>query len=214
MTAAGIRDFFTADFKPTASYLLYGEEKSGKTALLLTAAAKIAEKGGKVVWIDCGARLHPARLRQIFPVERLSQLYISQPRTFREQFETLLNVHDFPPSDASLIVCDDFTYLHKLELSGKPSTDLPVYRALSLQAALLKNLAIARKISVVLVGLVHSIPAIDAQEPVAARIVTYWSDVVAKVQKGRDASVVMQEKPVAQKIYFKIVEKGVEVLRF
>lgn len=205
-------DFFTGDFKPQISYLVYGEDKAGKTTLLLSASSKMAEKGWKVLWIDCGARLYFPRVEQIIPADRLEKIYVTQPRSFREQLESVVNVYDFLPSDTRLVVCDDFTSLHRLELTGNPSKDLPIYRALSLQAALLKDLALTRKVSVALVGLVHEIPIFNVTTPVAGRIVSYWADCVARIQKKDKFVELVEEKPSNRRILFRVVERGVHVL--
>ncbi|MEM0440565.1 MAG: hypothetical protein QXF45_05040 [Candidatus Caldarchaeum sp.] len=212
MKQPSISDFFTGDVLPEKTYLVYGEDKAGKTSLALTTAAKTAARGMKTMWIDCGARLSPLRLKQIIPDKFLDKIYVTQPRGFREQLTSILNIHDFLPSDVSLIVVDDFTNLHRLELTGKPSIDLPVYRALSLQAALLKNIATTRKTAVIIIGLVHEIPVINVTTPVAQRIVTYWTDLVAKTTRQNNKYVIEEEKPANRKIFYKITEKGVEIL--
>jgi hypothetical protein len=51
----------------------------------------------------------------------LESIYVTQPKTFREQLESVVNIHDYLPSGVGLVVCDDFTYLHRLEISGKPA---------------------------------------------------------------------------------------------
>ncbi|MCX8201502.1 MAG: hypothetical protein N3H84_05295 [Candidatus Caldarchaeum sp.] len=214
MTTPSVKDFFTGDFKEGISYLVYGDDKAGKTTLLLYAALKTVEKAGKVLWVDCGARLYFTRLHQIIPPQLLDKIYVTQPRSFREQLESIINVHDFLPSDTRLVVVDDFTYLHRLELSGNPSKDLPIYRALSLQAALLKDVAMTRKASVVVVGLVHEIPVINVVAPVAGRIVSYWADFVAKLVRRNGYVEMVEEKPSTGRMFFRIVDRGVDVLGF
>jgi len=207
-----VQDLFTADFKPSRVYLLYGDENTGKTTLLLTAASKLMAKGRRVVWVDCGARLHPQRLKQLVEPAHLDMMYVAQPRTFKQQLTSITNIHDRPPADTKLVVCDDFTHLHRLELTGKPSQDLPVYEALAFQAALLKDLAIERSIPAVVVGLVHEIPALSITAPVAGRIVSYWSDCVVKLTRKNSLREAVEEKPGARARRFTITEKGLQAL--
>ncbi|MEM1946865.1 MAG: hypothetical protein QXG69_01460 [Candidatus Caldarchaeum sp.] len=207
----GVGDFFTGLFRQGVSYLLYGEDKVGKTTLALSAAAKIMEKGLRVLWVDCGARLYFPRVKQLVKTN-LDKMYVTQPRSFREQLESIVNVHDLLPTDTRLVVCDDFTHLHRLELSGKVSQDLTVYEALTFQAALLKNLAVTRNISVLVVGLVHEIPVLNVTAPVAGRIVSFWADCVVKLQRKNSIREAVEEKPGSRKISFTIREEGVKMV--
>jgi RecA/RadA recombinase len=202
-------DFFTGRFRKGCSYLLYGDDKAGKTTLVMSAAARVVGEGMRVVWVDCGARLYFPRVRQILGAEMLESIYVTQPKTFREQLESVVNIHDYLPSGVGLVVCDDFTYLHRLEISGKPAQDLPIYSSLAFQAALLKDLAVTRQTSVVLVGLIHEIPVLNIAAPVAGRIVSYWSDCVARLQRRDGVREVVEEKPGTGRVTFTLADSGV-----
>ncbi len=207
-----VNDFFTGFFKEGAAYLLYGEDKVGKTTLVMSAASKLMDEGWRVLWVDCGARLYFPRVEQLVKANKLDMLYIIQPRSFREQLGYIVDIHDKLPTNVRLVVCDDFTYLHRLDLSGDVSKDLPLYEALTFQAALLKDLAIARKISVVIVGLVHEIPALNITAPVAGRIVSYWADCIVRVIRRGGIREAVEEKPRKGSRTFTISEEGVREL--
>ncbi len=207
-----VNDFFTGSFKEGSTYLLYGEDKVGKTTLVMSAASKLMDEGGKVLWVDCGARLYFPRVEQLMKANKLDMMYVTQPRSFREQLEAIVNIHDRLPTNTKLVVCDDFTFLHRLELSGNVSKDLPLYEALTFQAALLKDLAIARKTSVVVVGLVHEIPALNITAPVAGRIVSYWADCVVKLIRRDNVREAVEEKPGKGSRIFTIGVDGVREL--
>lgn len=207
----GVGDFFTGLFKQGVSYLLYGEDKAGKTTLVLSAAAKMMEKRMRVLWVDCGARLYFPRVKQLVK-SSLDMMYVTQPRSFKEQLESIINVHDLLPTDTRLVVCDDFTYLHRLELSGKVSQDQPIYEALTFQAALLKDLAVTKNLAVVVVGLIHEIPVLNVAAPVAGRIVSYWADCIVRLQRKNGVREAVEEKPGSVRISFMIKEDGVKMV--
>jgi len=202
-------DFFTGRFRKGCSYLLYGDDKAGKTTLVMSAAASAVGEGVGVVWVDCGARLYLPRVRQILRPEMLERIYVTQPKTFSEQLESIVNIHDYLPSGVGLVVCDDFTYLHRLEICGKPAQDLPIYSSLTFQAALLKDLAVTRRAAVVLVGLVHEIPVLNVAAPVAGRIVSYWSDCIVRLHRREGVRELVEEKPGTGRITFTLTDSGV-----
>ncbi len=211
----GIRDLL---YKPREGllYFIYGDEKSGKTSYCLTASSFILKEGGSVIWIDCGAKLSMTRVEQVLSFNKvpLDKLYITSPMDFNSQERALVNVVSFPPKDLRLIVCDDFTYLHRLAISGNPRVDLPIYKRLSFQVALLKETCITLGISCMLVGHVREKPYGEGREPVAARIVTYWADVILNFMNLDGKRVLKVEKPdVAKEEYeFRIFEGGLNIL--
>ncbi|MEM4675658.1 MAG: hypothetical protein QXM12_05150, partial [Nitrososphaerota archaeon] len=75
-----------------ALHFIYGEEKSGKTSLALLAAANAIKLGGKVVWIDCGQRIHVKRLLQVLSTNRAdaSKLILTPVKDFDEQETTVI----------------------------------------------------------------------------------------------------------------------------
>ncbi|MCS6769490.1 MAG: hypothetical protein NZ570_03530 [Candidatus Caldarchaeum sp.] len=212
MTSLHVDDLFTAAFKPATLYLIYGEDKVGKTTLVLSAASKLMERGERVLWVDCGARLYLPRVKQLVKPDKLDMMYVAQPRSFRQQLESITNIHDHLPKDTRLVVCDDFTHLHRLELTGNVSKDLPLYEALTFQAALLKDLAASGNISVVVVGLVHEIPVLNVSAPVAGRIVSYWADCVVRLVRRNGVREAVEEKPAAGSRRFTLTDEGVQLL--
>jgi hypothetical protein len=70
-------------------------------------------------------------------------------------------------------------------------------------------LAVTRQTSVVLVGLIHEIPVLNIAAPVAGRIVSYWSDCVARLQRRDGVREVVEEKPGTGRVTFTLADSGV-----
>jgi len=198
---------------PTGSIaLIYGEEKSGKTSLALKLCA-LAARRGRAAYIDCSNRLHPLRLEQILRWNRVdrSRLLILSIESFLQQEEVVLRLYDYPPP-APLIVLDDFTFRHRLEIKGDVKQDTPIYERLAFQLAALKEAAMKKDIAIVVVGQVHTLPDTGETRAVAHRILTYWSDYVLRVVRrfGERCGRIWIEKPERKGAYrFRIAKSGV-----
>ena len=198
---------------PTSSItLIYGEEKSGKTSLALKLCA-LAARRDRAAYIDCSNRLHPLRLAQILRGNRVdrSRLLILPVESFFQQEEIVLRLYDYPPP-APLIVLDDFTFRHRLEIKGDVKQDTPIYERLAFQLAALKEAAMKRDIAIVIIGQVHTLPNTGETRAVAHRILTYWSDYVLRMGRrfGERCGRIWIEKPEKKGVYrFRIVKSGI-----
>jgi RecA/RadA recombinase len=203
-------DIFAGELGSGAVYFIYGAGGVGKTTLAVCAAARVMKKGRPVVWVDCGGRLYLPRLHQLLEAAGADpdMMYISLPKTFQEQSEAILKLADRLPTNTGLVVVDDFTYLHRLALSGDVSQDLHIYEMLAFQAALIKEVSAERNLPAILIGHVHEIPQLGVKAPVASRIVTFWADVVFNVNYEGGVRVVVEEKPGTGRIFFRISEAG------
>jgi len=194
---------------PTRSIaLIYGEEKSGKTSLALKICA-LAARRDRAAYIDCSNRLHPLRLAQILRWNRVdrSRLLILPIESFLQQEEVVLR-----PPPAPLIVLDDFTFRHRLEIRGDVKRDTPIYERLAFQLAALKEAAMKRDMAIVVIGQVHTLPDTGETRAVAHRILTYWSDYVLRVVRGfgERCGRIWIEKPERKGAYrFRIVKSGI-----
>jgi len=191
--------------------LVYGEEKSGKTSLVLMMCA-FATRQIPAAYIDCSGRLHSARISQIMRAIRGDEdkLYILSVESFQDQEKVILSLHDLMPP-ARLLVFDDFTALHRLELSGDIRLDMPVYRRLAFQVAALKEAALRNDLAVVIVGHVHDIPDRGESRAVAHRILGYWSDTVLRLgldPKTRVGRVVIEKPERIEATAYKITGSG------
>lgn len=158
-------------------HLLSGEEKSGKTSLALQVACIAAKSGGWVYWLDCGGRLHHVRLHQVASGwgADLGRIRLSFPHTLKEQEKIVVWVAEHAPP-GSLIIADDFTYLYRVQMLGEASLDQPLYISLAFQSAFLKEAALTRGVTPILVSEVHEPPTGEGPRPVAAAITTFFAD--------------------------------------
>lgn len=159
-------------------YLLSGEEKSGRTTLALQIACIASNSGLSVYWVDCGDRLNLIRLRRV--AERwnadLSRIFVSVPRSLKQQEEKAVWLGDHADAE-SLIVFDDYTYLHRTEMSGNVRLDKPLFHSLTFQTALLKDAVVSKRATVIIITEVHYVPGEERQRPVAEYITGFFSDV-------------------------------------
>jgi RecA/RadA recombinase len=196
-------------------HFIYGEEKSGKTSLALLAAANAIKLGGKVVWVDCGQRMHVERLLQVLFTNRAdtSKLILTPVKDFDEQEITIISLLEGTSPSTKLIVLDDYTYLHRIAMKGEVREDAPIFKRLAFQTASLKEVALTNGIPIIMVGQAHEVPGLGTK-PVASRIVGYWSDVILRLENTSTGIRVLKvEKggPTFEQ-RFRITDAGVEAL--
>lgn len=204
-------------YKGGMLYFVYGEEKSGKTSFALKASANAINLGLIVLWLDCGQRLHPSRLMQVLRSNRAdeSRMLIRSIQDFNEQESSILNLLHGVSKNIGLIVADDYTYLHRMEMKGEVREDAPVFKKLSLQTAVLKEVAISSGIPVILVGQVHAVPGIGVK-PVASRILSYWSDIILRFENLSPSIKLLKLEKGGKQILirFRITDDGVEEIGY
>lgn len=190
---------------------IYGEEKAGKTSLALRICA-LATRTASAAYVDCSERLHPLRLSQIMKANRAdeSKLYLVSVDSFLKQEKVVLNLYDFEPP-APIIVFDDFTAMHRLEIVGDVKRDTPIYKRLAFQVAALKEAAVKRDLAIVIVGQVHEVPGRGEAKAVAQRILSHWADQILKLEKdpAHMSGKIFLEKPQSKApILYKITRSG------
>lgn len=191
--------------------LIYGEEKSGKTSLALMVCA-LATRKFSAAYVDCSGRLHPTRISQIMGAlgGNEDKLYILSIDSFRMQEKVILSLQDSKPP-ANLLVFDDFTALHRLELSGDIGIDMPVYKRLAFQVAALKEAALKNDLAIIIIGQVHQIPDQGEARVVAHRILGYWSDTILRLEldlRTRLGKIVIEKPERMEVAAYKITEFG------
>jgi len=195
--------------------LVYGEAATGKTTLALAAALNhLGEhRAAKIVYIDSDNKLNTGRLTQIaepLGAGLLRRLHLHTPLSFREQEATLEQMPELDPMD--FVVLDSVTGLYRGETVDEEMT-YRVNKELNRQLGYISEMAGRSGAAFLLTGQVRSVMESSQIEPVAPRLLSYWSSTVLKLEKtpeqGRRQATL--EKPITSPnaINIWITETGV-----
>ena len=165
--------------------LVYGEPASGKTTLSLSTSANLLglDHASKVLYIDSDAKFTPNRFIQMTGDESyLMRLRYIRPTTFEEQAEAIDSLTD-KLNEGDMVCVDSITGLYRVE-TGNSQKTFSENKELNRQLGSIKETAITLSVSFLLTGQVRSVidsPVPDV-EPVANRLLRYWSDTVIRLE--------------------------------
>ncbi len=186
-------------FKSGSLNLIYGEATSGKTTLALTIAINHlnTKRGAKCIYIDSDNKLKMDRVMEIageYKSAILTRFNLFIPDTFQKQKETLEHLPPLEPFD--LLVLDSVTSLYRAETGEEEKTYL-LNKELNHHLGNMAELAIKSGACFILTGQVRSILDLYQVEPVAPRLLSYWNDVIIKLEKSPFSSIrnLTLEKP-------------------
>jgi len=199
--------------------LVYGEAETGKTSLAIQCAVGCARRGYKTMFIDSDGTFHERRLSQIayHDFDAVSPFIILvRPTTFREQALAIDHLDEYVTKKFGLVVVDTITSLYRVEL-GTPKENFKLNRELNRQVACLAQIAKTRKVATLVTGQVRGIlvEGEDNVEPVATRVLKFWSDVVINLKntgQTRVVKAVLEKRPERKRpasCYLKIEETGI-----
>jgi len=200
--------------------LVYGEAETGKTTLAIQCAVNCARKGQKVIFIDADNSFSARRLSQIAynDLEKLSPLItLLRPNTFQEQILAMDHLEEYLTEKVCLIVVDTFTSLYRAEFGEDSKERFAMNRELNRQLACLAQIAKTYRKAVLITSQVRSV-LIEAKvnlEPVATRVLKFWSDVVIRLKPtGRTSvvSAILEKHPKHKRLtscYLMIEETGI-----
>jgi len=167
--------------------LIYGEAETGKSTLAMQCAVNCARKGQKVIFIDADNSFSAKRLSQIayYDLEKLSpSIILLKPNSFQEQILAIDRLEEYLTEKVGLIVIDTFTSLYRAEFGENSKERFALNRELNRQLACLAQVAKTKKKAVLITSQVRSI-LIEAEvnfEPVATRVLKFWSDIVIRLK--------------------------------
>ena len=206
-------------FTPAAVNMVYGEATTGKTTLCLTTAlSHLAEhRASNAYLIDSDNKLNIGRLTQMAQprgLGLLKRLHLHIPKSFREQEETLESLPPLDPLD--LVILDSVTGLYRGETGDEEQT-YRINKELNRHLGYITEMARTRGTTFILTGQVRSILDTQQVEPVAPRLLSYWSSLVLKLEKAPRPGVrqATLEKPPERHgvIYLALDESGVTEIR-
>ena len=216
---APLDDILGGGFRFGAVSLIYGEASTGKTTLAMSCVANHleADRWAKAYYLDADGKLSTRRLLQVAEDDEsiLERLLIWSPSDFREQATLIEALPNLLTTERTPVVVDSVTGPYRLETSGSRRT-FKANKELNRQLGFLAETAKTRDAAVLVVGQVRSV--LDAEvptvEPVATRLLGYWSDTVRKLEVTSVNSIrqATLEKPAdpPKACRFRLGESGLE----
>jgi len=199
--------------------LIYGEASTGKTTLTMSCVASHlrGDRWAKAYYLDSDRKLSTKRLLQVADGDDgiLERLLVWRPEGFSAQAELIEGLPDLLPAKETPVVVDSITGPYRLE-AGDSKRTFRANKELNRQLGFLSETAKTRDAAVLVVGQVHGILDSDSSqvEPVAQRLLRYWSDTVLKLESTSMVSIrqATLEKPAdpPRACRFKLSETGLE----
>jgi DNA repair protein RadB len=197
--------------------LIYGEAATGKTTLALGSAINHLREDplAKGYYIDSDSKISFKRLIQVTNSDQglLERLFFWQPKNLSNQTALIEQLYGIATRKQIPLVVDSITRLYRLELIDSSKT-LNSNKELNRQLGFLSETAKTKDAAVLVVGQVHSVldSSIPEIEPVAQRLLKYWSDKIIRLERTSLNSVMqaIMEKPYSKASRFKIGEYGLE----
>jgi len=165
--------------------LIYGEATTGKTTLSLTTVFHhlSQQPSAKAVYLDIDNKLNASRLEQIASSQGrnlLPRIRLFTPESYSMQGDALENLPELISGD--LLVIDSITGLYRGETEDAEKT-FRVNKELNRQLGYLTEVAETTGSTMLLTGQVRSILDTQQVEPVAQRLLRYWSETIIRLEK-------------------------------
>ena len=171
-------------FHRSSINLIYGKATSGKTTLTLTATLHHLQKNrsAKAVYLDIDNKLNVGRLQQLASIDenRLKRLNLYTPDSFNDQSDAFEQLPKLKPWD--IVIIDSITGLYRGETEDTERT-FEANKELNRQLGYLTEIAKTTEATMLLTGQVRSILDSSEVEPVAQRLLRYWSTTIIKLEK-------------------------------
>jgi len=210
--------------------MIVGPPGSGKTNFVILAAASLAKKGKKVIFIDTEGGFSPERFRQIVGdkyEEILQNILLLEPKSFDEQkksFEELLK--RIKKKDVGLIVIDGMAMLYRLELGDavrekEDEKIREINREMAKQMRSLAEIARREGIPVLITNQVYKNFQTEEEwksgkeaetSIVGGDLFKYWSKCIIELknERGKRKSILIKHRSMPEKeLSFEIKDKGV-----
>lgn len=180
--------------QPGELTLIYGEAETGKTSLAIQCSVNSARMGYKVLFVDADGTFSLQRLMQIAlqDFDETSQsIVIFTPLTFEEQSELVDELEKYISRNLGLIVFDTITSLYRSAIGGREEA-FKVNRELNRQVAMLTHIAKKFQTPILITSQVRSVltETDSFVEPVAARVLKYWSTTIISLSRTSRQGVV------------------------
>lgn len=172
--------------------VVYGEAGTGKTTLAIQTAIETGRRGFKALFVDADHSFTHQRFFQLAgeDSERTSeQILLFFPDTFAAQTSLIENIDNYVAPSTRLLVVDTITSLYRVGLGSAERTYM-LNRELNRQLAYLGEVALLRKLVVLLTSQVHA--RLDFPfgriEPVARRTLAHWPRTIIRLKNSSEQS--------------------------
>ena len=196
--------------------LIYGEASSGKTTLTTSVVINhlFGDQWNKAYYIDSDGKISIRRLVMIAGGDEsiLKRLIIWTPKTFEEQSLIIESLPSVIIEEKAVVIIDSITGPYRFK-AGDSRLTFTANKELNRELGYLSEVAKTKNAAVIIVGQVHSVMDSDFQavEPVANRLLRYWSDVILKLETTTVIGVrqALLEKPDGGACRFKLSDIGI-----
>ena len=196
--------------------LIYGEASSGKTTLTTSVVINhlFGDQWNKAYYIDSDGKLSIRRLVMIAGGDEsiLKRLIIWTPKTFEEQSLIIESLPSVIIEEKAVVIIDSITGPYRFK-AGDSRLTFTANKELNRELGYLSEVAKTKDAAVIIVGQVHSVMDSDFQavEPVANRLLRYWSDVILKLETTTVIGIrqALLEKPDSGACRFKMSDMGI-----
>ena len=200
--------------------LVYGEAETGKTCLAIQCAVNAGRLGCKTIFIDSEGAFSTKRLSQIahHDLNEVSPMItLVKPSTFQEQALVIDRLEEYLTSTVGLVIFDTVTSLYRAEIGEKKEKTFELNREIGRQLACLAQIVKTKKVAVLITSQVHStfIEGSGEIEPVATRVLRFWSDTVLNLKPTSQRNAVKavleehSERKCPAECYLSIEEVGI-----
>lgn len=201
--------------------LVYGEAETGKTTLAMQTAVSCARMEYKTVFIDSDDTFSLKRLAEIAQndLDKFSPLImLMKPKNFEEQGAAIAQLEQLLTEKVKLVIVDTITSLYRIELGEEEHKRFRLNRELNRQIASLAQITKTYNVATLLTSQVRSFfrETQSLTEPVATRVVKFWSDTIISLKPTEQTSVIkaILEKHSRRKhlknCYITIKEQGIQ----
>ena len=152
----------------------YGAPASGKSQVALQACVACVRSGKKAIFVDTEGGFSLERLEQISNREAAGSIILLEPKTWKEQIDSMMKVEKLSrKEDIGLVVVDSIVALWRLEITDDTFNE--VNRDLASQLALLSKIARDKDIPVLVTNQVYADLESGKLELSSRNIVKWWS---------------------------------------
>jgi len=172
--------------------VIYGEAGTGKTTFAIQTAIEATRRRSKVLYIDTDRSFTHQRFSQLAGVDSAAaseQILLFFPDTFSALTSLVESIENYVTTSTRLVVVDTITSLYRVSLGSAQQT-FSLNRELNRQLAYLSEVALRRKLVVLLTSQVHT--RMDFPfgriEPVARRTLAHWPQTIIRLKNTAERS--------------------------